>query len=260
MSTDALGHRLTRAIDEPPSENRPTVIVVGDSFAQSAGVDDRDAFPWIIAHDLPVNVVNLGVLGYGTDQELVSLEAYLEAHPAVNVRDVVVFVSHNDFFDVQIDYHYLARHKPRFQLVDGRLVRDPYRLGLSDRVMDVSYLFWLVNSKYAEYIHKGPTDPSAGTELVIACLANMRDVATRRGARFHVFVHHMKHPNEISPMPDSWWADFSRRAEAIDITERLPPPDGADPFCYDRHHWSKAVHERAAALVKERLEATSLPK
>ena len=68
----------------------------------STAADDHEAFPWILAHEMPLNVVNLGVLGYGTDQELVSLEAYLEAHPALNVRDVVVFVAANDFTDVQV--------------------------------------------------------------------------------------------------------------------------------------------------------------
>ena len=115
INTDAEGHRRTRGRDEPAAEGRPTVLMVGDSFVLSIAADDQEIFPWILAHEMPLNVVNLGVLGYGTDQELVSLEAYLETHAAVNVRDVIVFVATNDFTDVQVDYGYLGRNKPFFK-------------------------------------------------------------------------------------------------------------------------------------------------
>jgi lysophospholipase L1-like esterase len=256
MSTDEEGHRITRAAGERSTVNQGAVIVVGDSYIQSLGANDPETFAWILSHEMRVNVVNLGVLGYGTDQELLALEAFLEAHPALDVRDIVVFVSQNDFIDVQLDDHYLARRKPRFRVIDGRLDRGEYRLGLSDRLMDLSYLYWLVNSKIAERKSHGPHDPAAGIDVVVACLAAMREAATRRGARFHVLTHHLV---EIAPMADSRWADFLRRSGAIDITERIRLPSNPDPIGYDRFHWSVAGHQRVAALLKERLDATSAP-
>jgi len=256
MSTDAEGHRLTRPADAPAAASSPTVLVVGDSFVQGAAVDDAQAFPWILAHEMAVNVVNLGILGYGTDQELVSVQTYLEAHPDLDVRDVVVFVAPNDFTDVQVDYSYLGRSKPRFQVVDGRLDRPGFRLGLSDRLMDVSYLYWLVNSKHAEFFGPGSRGPAAGIDIVVACVAAMRDVATRRGARFHVLVHHLTEP---FPMSESQWAEIRHRSGGTDITDRLRPPSGASPLAYDQHHWSPEVNRRAAAIVKEQLEAASTP-
>ncbi len=254
INTDEDGHRLTRRADEPAPAGGPAVLVVGDSFVHSTGVDDAQTFPWLVAHERPVNVVNMGVIGYGTDQEVVNLEAYLERHPTLDVRDVILLVSYNDFLDVQTDFHYLARTKPRFQLVDGRLVRPPFRLGLSDRLMDVSCLYWLLNSKYAEYVFKGPDQPALGLDLVVACVEAMRDTVRRRGARLHVLAHHLK---ELQPLGDSRWAEFCRRVDAADITEALRPPDGSDVFCYDHHHWSIAVHRCAADIIKARLEASS---
>ena len=260
ISTDAEGHRLTRGVDEPADATRPTVIVVGDSYVQCTAVNDSDAFPWILAHEMPVNVVNLAVLGYGTDQELVSLESYLEAHPNLGVRDVVVLVSANDFIDVQLDYHYLARSKPRFRVIDGRLDRPTFRLGLSDRLMNVSYLYWLVNSKQAELFGPGPRDPADGIDIVVACLAAMRDIATRRGAGFHVLIQHLRElPKEHPPMGESRWAEVRDRTGGTDITDRLRPPNGASPFGYDNHHLSPEVNHRVAAIVKERLEPASSP-
>jgi len=196
ISTDEEGHRITRPAGERPAAHHPYVILLGDSYIQSVGADDPEIFAWILAHDMPVNVVKLGVLGYGTDQQLVSLEAFLESHPALNVCDLVVFVTENDFTDVQTEYGYLARRKPRFRLIDGRLDRADYRRGLSDRFMDMSYLYWLVNSKIAEHTVHARLDPAAGIDVVVACLAAMRDAATRRGARFHALVHHLSPPRQ----------------------------------------------------------------
>jgi hypothetical protein len=252
LSTDAEGHRITRPATQRTPAHDPAVILLGDSYIQPVGADDHESFAWILAHDMPVNVANLAVLGYGTDQQLVSLEAFLEAHPALDVGDVVVFVTENDFTDVQGQNSYLARHKQLFRLIDGRLARDDYRPGVSDRLMDLSYLYWLVNSKLAEHTVHPRLDPAAGIDLVVACLAAMREEAARRGARFHVLVHHLV---EVSPLTESQWADFRRRAGATDITERLRQPNGPDPIGYDRFHWSAAGHRLVAALVKEQLDA-----
>jgi hypothetical protein len=256
ISTDAEGHRLTRRPDEGAAKGSSTALIVGDSFIMSTAVDDHETFAWILAHEMDRNVVNLAVLGYGTDQELVSLEAYLEAHPAVDVRDVVVFVAANDFTDVQKRFQYLGRSKPCFQVTDGRLDRPSFQLTLSDRLMDVSYLYWLANSQIAAHSINEAKDPPAGSAVIVACLAAMRQTAARRGARLHVLAHHLR---EQWPATESWWKDFCRRAGGTDITERLRPPNGSDPFSYDRVHWSPAVHQRVAAIVKERLEAPSGP-
>ncbi len=256
INTDAEGHRITRGADEPSAAGSPTVLIVGDSYAQSTGVEDREAFPWILAHEMPLNVVNLGVLGYGTEQELISLEAYLEAHPVLDVRDIVVFITANDFSDVQCNYHYLGRNKPRFRLANGRLDRGSFHLTLSDRLMDLSYFYWLANSQYALRFAPQVQEPLAGSDLIIACAAAMRDAATRRGARIHVLVHHLR---EFFPATQSWWEDFARRAGGTDITERLRLPNGANPFVYDGHHWNAEVHKRVAAVVKQRLAATTAP-
>ena len=121
ISTDEEGHRITRPPGQCGGANDPTVVVLGDSYIYSMGANDNETFAWLLARDLPFFVVNLGVLGYGTDQELVCLETFLNAHPSLNIRDVVVFVTENDFIDVQISYGYLGRTKPRFQVEGGRL-------------------------------------------------------------------------------------------------------------------------------------------
>jgi len=259
ISTDEEGHRITRRTEEQPAAGNPSVIVVGDSFVQGQSVNDSDTFAWILAHETSLNVVNLGVLGYGTDQELASLKAYLEAHPTLDVRDVVVLVFDNDFIDVQVDYHpALGRSKPRFRLTDGQLQTAGYRRSLSDRLMDLSSLYWLINSKRALLFKKPEPDVAGGSEAVLACTAAMRDIATRRGARFHLLAH--RHLRGLKPFPESVWADFLHRSGAMDITPRLRAMKGRSPLGYDGGHWSAAGHQLVAALVKERLEPGTVTK
>jgi hypothetical protein len=69
------------AIPKPPGTLR--IAVLGDSFAEALQVDQSETFWSLLERDLvacpalggrPVEVVNLGVSGYGTAQELLALE------------------------------------------------------------------------------------------------------------------------------------------------------------------------------------------
>jgi hypothetical protein len=256
ISTDAEGHRLTRPLDDSTARDQPAVLLVGDSFAQGQAVNDAETFAWVLAHEASLNVINLGVLGYGTDQELITLEAYLEAHRTLKVRDIVLFVFDNDFLDVQISYHpALGRSKPRFHVRDGRLERGNYELGLSDHLMDLSAFYWLVNSKRAMLVPDPYPPADQGLEEVVACVRAMRELAGTRAARFHVFAHrHLLVPVDISP---STWAEFLHRCNAIDLTHRLLAMKDPNPISYDNNHWSPAAHRLVAGVLKEHLDATA---
>jgi hypothetical protein len=254
ISTDGEGHRITRRADEREVARAPYVVLVGDSFVQGQAVNDSETFGWILAHKASVNVVNLGVLGYGTDQELVSLSAYLEAHPTLDVRDIVVLVFDNDFIDVQVDSHpALGRSKPCFRIRDGQLDTAGYGRSISDRLMDMSALYWLLNSKRALFFKDPDPDVTGGGEMIVACAAAMRDIARRRGARFHLLAH--RHLREWKPFPQSFWADFVARSGATDITPLLLAMKGADPIAYDGGHWSPAAHRLVASVLKQRMAA-----
>jgi len=252
ISTNDDGYRLTTPVGQSQPDTTPVVILVGDSFVQGVGVDDNETFAWLLARDTPWAIVNLGVLGYGTDQELLSLSGYLKDHPNLEVRDIVVFVFDNDFIDVQTKYeHWLGRSRPHFQVINGRLEPEAYNLGLSDHLMDVSYLYWFFNSKRG-YIFAGPNpDSGGGVDVVTASLNEMRNIAAQREARFHVLVHDRLRNSE--PFRQPIWDDYRRLSGVTDITERLRVPDVPDPVGYDELHWSAEGHRRVAAVVKERL-------
>jgi hypothetical protein len=71
---NSRGHRgPERAPAKPPGVKR--VVLLGDSTSWGWGVDDQDMFSRRVEAALPqVEVINLAVPGYGTDQELWALE------------------------------------------------------------------------------------------------------------------------------------------------------------------------------------------
>ena len=91
-TTDSAGHRLTPG-GQADVAAQPRVLVLGGSAAAGVGVADRDAFPSLFARavrdQLPtLEVTNLGVPGFGTEQALQQLQAAWETLRP----EIVVFV------------------------------------------------------------------------------------------------------------------------------------------------------------------------
>lgn len=255
ISTNDDGYRLTTPEEQSKPETIPVVILVGDSFVQGVGVDDNETFAWLLARDTPWTIVNLGVLGYGTHQELLSLTGYLKDHPNLEVRDIVVFVFDNDFIDVQTKYErWFGRNRPHFQVINGRLQPEAYNLEFSDYLTDVSYFYGFFNTKLGFFLARNERDPDPadGVDVVTASLNEMRNIAAQRKARFHILVHSDLKNSE--PFRQPIWDDYMRLSGVTDITERLRLPDVPNPVGYDKLHWSAEGHRRVAAIVQERLD------
>lgn len=102
---------------EPPAGVR-RFVMVGDSFTFGQGVEVEEAFPSVLEREIPkTEVINLGVPGYGVDQQLLMLESRgLRYRP-----EVVVLGLHTP--DIFRNTH--AAHngypKPRFRLGEDGL-------------------------------------------------------------------------------------------------------------------------------------------
>jgi len=249
ISTDAEGHRLSSPQSEPASPS-PTVLLAGDSFVEGVGVDDRETFAWRLAA-AGFHVVNLGVLGYGTEQEVLSVEEFIANHPGEPIAAIVLFVFDNDFVDVQRPLDpYLGRTRPVLREHNGRLDRVPYRVPAIERAMDVSRLVWLLRSKWT-LSWRAPDPPlEPGIDLVVGSLATLREVAQRQQISLHVLLHH-----RVGAEPALFAASAKRFLDAsgaVDITGRIRSGPG-DPIGGDGAHWSAEGHRRVAAIVEEML-------
>ncbi|MEM9541947.1 MAG: hypothetical protein AAGA60_20925, partial [Cyanobacteria bacterium P01_E01_bin.42] len=78
-TTNQQGHRALK--DYEPNPQQYTVLVVGDSY--SFGIDTDDSFLWtnlLQEKDRRLNIINLGVAGYGLDQIYITLKETIETY------------------------------------------------------------------------------------------------------------------------------------------------------------------------------------
>ena len=194
---DSLGHRRGAAAASPGSPEK-RVFVLGDSFTYGIGVQDHETFCARVEQlDPRLELVNGGVNGYGTAQQLVMLR---EDGPRLRPDAVLVAFFWND---VGNSYN---REHPRFRLFDG-VLRDPdpvpvaapgpgrgdrrkllrhsyaYRFA-SDRLKMIRY-WWKVALGVAieESDFVSAADRAEAWELEAALVREIRDEAARLGAR-----------------------------------------------------------------------------
>lgn len=102
-----------------PEPGRIRVLAVGDSFTWGYGVEEEETFCRLLSKALDVEVLNLGVSGYGTDQELLSLRKVRSRYGARAV--IVFFDAATDVSDVR-NAHRWGYAKPRMAVAsDGSL-------------------------------------------------------------------------------------------------------------------------------------------
>ena len=118
LSTNSRGLRgsVEHSYEKPPGVFR--IVVLGDSFTFGEEVGDEETYSHYLQELLPqVEVLNLGVHGYGHDQMLL----YLQEEGLRYKPDLVLL----GFLTVDMERNILAFRdyaKPRFVLRDGKLV------------------------------------------------------------------------------------------------------------------------------------------
>ena len=128
IRTNSLGLR-DRQISKEKRAGTRRVLIIGDSIAFGTGVDAEWRFSDFLSRALrnDVDVVNAGVCGWGTDQELL----YYEKAGSELAPDVVIvtFTMANDVLNNVLDHLFLgSAPKPRFVMRDGNLALEKTKI------------------------------------------------------------------------------------------------------------------------------------
>jgi hypothetical protein len=199
-----LGYR-GREVAAARTAGRPRVVMLGDSITFGYGVRDGETFSAVMESLAPpLEVVNLGVQGYGTDQELLKLEREGLAYaPDVVVLNVCLA---NDLLDnaAARSIYDGVYPKPFFRLEGGRLVEVaghvalswPRRLALllSQRSALFNALLDLVRVDRARYqrelagrLEAEPGEPAFA--VTFALVRRMDELTRARGSRFVALLY-----------------------------------------------------------------------
>jgi hypothetical protein len=255
------------------------ILVLGDSFAWGYGVEESERFSELLETSLGVEVINAGVSGYSTDQELLWFRDEGVKYDA----DLVILVfTGNDIGDNYRELVNTIYYKPRFALEEGQLILKGYPVPRANSQAKLIYFlsqrsalaYFLVQryfdllSVYRNFkvdadkvdISISNTDSAREPfELTIAQLDEMRSIAKSKEAEFMIVA------------TDGWWnspsgetyTDFIDTLEAGEfLVLDVESMAGFDPEAMhipNDGHWSRAGHEFVAKEIENLIEKNQLP-
>jgi hypothetical protein len=183
LNSDSWGFRGSRDYPEQKPEGRVRILVLGDSFTFGEDLSDDETYASRLEQSLPgVDVMNLGVHGYGHDQMLVSLRAL---GPRVRPDFVLLGFVAEDMERNLVDFRDFA--KPRFELEGGHLVLKNTPVPSPDDVRRHEFfrsklldLLVMLRDKYA---WRSGANERRMTELTFKILEGIAQEAKDLGAR-----------------------------------------------------------------------------
>lgn len=227
---------------------RPRIVALGDSLTFGWGVEAEQTFSSRLEELLGADVLNLGVSGYGTDQELLLWE---HEGRALQPQLVLLTLCANDLEEVSRPAAY-GRLKPYFTLQAGELRLE----GRPVPEAPVGEWSHLLRSTWSWWIKRStpPLDPSErGAATALQCAVLARLAADVRSAKAHlliVFDGRDAAPGQAFTCASEDWL-------ALDVGPALEAAarTGAVRFATDAH-WSPHGHQAVAEAIATRLRET----
>jgi hypothetical protein len=221
----------------------PRMMVLGDSFVWGYDVEQPERFTEKLRSRLPAwSIYNLGVSGYGTDQEYLLLRREYDFYRPQIV--FLVFCRDNDEEDNTRNLRYTAYHKPYFTVNGAGLNLRGVPVPKSVRLF-FSQHNWLAKSSWAKlfalaYFHRtAPRAYVAPTNPTHAILADMQRFIQSRHGQLLVGLQ--------KPYPE---------LEQFLRDQDIPYVDLSNPYVYPAgsHHWTPKGHTFVSEKIEKFLE------
>ena len=254
------------------------ILVLGDSFAWGYGVEESERFSQRLEETLGVEVINGGVSGYSTDQELLW---YRNEGIKYETDLVILVVAGNDVGDNEQQLVSTIYYKPKFVIEKGQLIptghpvpkTSPQGLFVYSLSQRSALAYFLIQRYFdlltlygrARATPKPENSQASGTgvgkepfELTIALIDEMKNIAESRKAKFMIVT------------TDRWWnhpsgesyEDFVAimRSEGFLVldVESMPGFDPEEMLIPDDGHWSPAGHKFVATKIEDFIKSNQL--
>jgi lysophospholipase L1-like esterase len=254
------------------------ILVLGDSFAWGYGVEESERFSQLLEKSMDVEVIDAGVSGYSTDQELLW---YQNEGIKYETDLVILELAGNDVGDNERQLVSTIYYKPKFVLEDGHLIPTGYPVpktspqgkliySLSQR----SALAYFVVQRYFELrslyskskahaVQANLPEPDthaerADFELTIALLREIRGIAESKEAKFMIVTN------------DRWWDstsggtykdfinDLQKEGFLVLDVESMPDFDSKKMLIPDDGHWNQTGHQFVAEQIQAFIDTHQL--
>jgi hypothetical protein len=226
---------------ERVENGKPNVLFLGDSFVWGFDVEADERFTEKLQKKHPEwNVYNLGVSGYGTDQELLLLASCFEKYKPSAV--ILIFCADNDDTDNTVNFSNGGYYKPFFT-VQGKegirlngvpVPRSERAILAGHRLLGRSYLVRLFVRAWCK--GRTPVEVHTVENATGLIIHAMRDHTVQRGAYFAVGLEKAK------PNLQEYLEHFHIPFVDLSVTNRYPEHGG---------HWTPEGH----SIVCDRIDA-----
>ncbi len=241
------------------------IVVVGDSFVfGSGGVETSDRFTDILEKSTKnVEVINMGVPAYGSDQEYLYLKTEgLKYHP-----DLIILCAFENDFRESFSTVSPSNGRPKgyFSTSGGQLLFHPPSFSLFYRLAQRSYLFGFTDLalKKVSKVYGRPPDvlePQERVETFRQLFIQARTLCLQNGAQL-VLVYFpfrgQKEKNVIQEVFDKLAA--AQGIRTLDLMNRMQSADAERPAYFQKDiHFNEYGHQVVAAALQEYLLAHGL--
>jgi lysophospholipase L1-like esterase len=243
------------------------IVFLGDSFLFGAGgVATQDRFAEILARSFRnVEVINLGVPGYSTDQEYLSLQQEgLQYHPDL----VVMCLFDNDFEESFVSWNpSIGRPKSYFTRHGSELEFHPPQTTLFYRVAERSYVLALAERLWARVRRKSQIQQSKSMftppERIVVFrmfLQKVGDLAASAHSGFVALYIPFQQQTRKNKIQDIL-GDLARTdgLKILDLMDDLKRADSEKPaYFHNDVHLNESGNQRVAQALQQYLTANHL--
>jgi hypothetical protein len=246
IATDAEG---IRGPSSWPDEEHTRLLILGDSFAFGEGVDLADRFDMIIRERVPsLAVLNLGVMGYGPDQELIRARPWKSQ---LRRGDALLLLTYhgNDFHDLVRTRHG-GRSKPWIEEADRRLIEHEPAIDVFDHLRDRSYIFTLLTRSLARLDQSDHTERrlEGVDRLYQKWVSQQVEDLVARGVLV-VIVHHGEGVRELPFEVEAVLASTCPAVSGCLALDRALASGPRDEVFLEDGHWAAGGHRIAAEQI-----------
>ena len=255
VKTDSNGLRISNSLPQNVKISKNKLLILGDSFAFGEGVDIENRFDSVLASNY--NIVNIGVMGYGTDQQYLRAISYLKQ---LKKGDIVFLLTYlNDFSDIQKKSH-SGRSKPIYTASGNELTLQLPSGGLLQILRDKSWIISRLGLIYESTINGSPYSDTIINDSSVFIFRSLVDRISRNAQKrqasliiaFHGFSEIKPQERALLSSVLSHTCSLKTVTECINIDDHFTKETHPSFFLSDGH-WSNDGNAEVGRIISEKL-------
>lgn len=217
VNSNSKGIRGKTEYTYSKKENKPRLLILGDSFTFGDGVNNNETYPYYLQQKLPdAEVINFGVHGYGHDQMLIYLK-----EEGVKYRPDIVILGYMSTDSERNMLNFRDYAKPKFRLKGDRLMLCDSPVPSIDRVLrDIrweSKFFSILNILGHQLFYKTEFYKRQEKELTLGILKEIAATSKNIGAvPIFAYLSNVRYGGALEAMTREE-EDFSKDCKEIGV-------------------------------------------